>query len=174
MSRPVRPGAALTYVGHGTVLLELDGVRLLVDPALRRWLGPLVRHGPAPDMALVAAPDLVLITHLHIDHLDLPSLELLGGDPVFLVPGHGVELLRRRGFSRVVAMNVGASHEAGPVQVTAVAARHSGRRRPGATEGEALGYVVGGSHRVYVAGDTGYFQGMEQACPRHSTRPAFP
>ena len=88
----------LTYVGHGTVLIEMDGVRLLTDPVLRRWIGPRLRRGPLPGAELTRALDAVLITHLHPDHLDAASLRLLGGDPLILIPERGVEYLRERGF----------------------------------------------------------------------------
>lgn len=159
-SQAPRAEARLTYVGHGSVLLEMDGERLLVDPALRRWLGPLRRRGPLPDRQLAAALSLVLITHLHLDHLDLPSLTMIGRGPVILAPAHGVPLLRRRGFTRAAPMAVGATYRRGALSVRAVAAAHSGKRRPGAEEGEAFGYIVHGTQTVYVAGDTGLFEEM--------------
>ena len=64
-SRPTR----VTYVGHGTVLVEMDGVRILTDPSLRRWTGALRRYGPLPDPAVRHHLDAVLISHLHLDHL---------------------------------------------------------------------------------------------------------
>jgi len=152
----------LTYVGHGTVLIEMDGLRLLVDPLLRRWIGPLVRRTPRPHPELLRNLDAVLITHLHIDHLDVPSLRLLDGDPVILIPDHGVDLLRRRGYRRTIGMVRGTETPIGPVSVTATYAFHSGRRRPASRAGDALGFVVRGSHSIYVAGDTGLFAGMAE------------
>ena len=58
----------LTYVGHATALIELDGVRLLTDPLLRRHLGPLLRHGQPPAPGVSAGLDAVLLSHLHQDH----------------------------------------------------------------------------------------------------------
>ncbi len=66
----------LTYVGHATVLIEIDSVRLLTDPLLRDWVGPLRRRGVKPDLKLCQSADVVLISHMHWDHLDLPSLSL--------------------------------------------------------------------------------------------------
>lgn len=152
--------ARVTYIGHGTVLIEMAGLRLLTDPALRRWVGPLLRRGPLPDGATLREIDAVLISHLHIDHLDVASLRLLGNAPAILVPAHGVPLLRRRGFERVVGMTSGARLELGAVAVTATEAHHSGRRGPARRPGQALGYVIHGPQAVYVAGDTGLFEGM--------------
>ncbi len=73
MTAPVR----VTYVGHATVLVEIDGVRLLTDPVLRSRVGPLRRHGTPPDPRLAKDVDAVLISHLHHDHADAPSLRRL-------------------------------------------------------------------------------------------------
>jgi L-ascorbate metabolism protein UlaG (beta-lactamase superfamily) len=147
-------------VGHGCVLIEMGGVRIMTDPLLRRWVGPLLRRGPLPDDAALRDLDAVLISHLHIDHLDVASLRLLSGDPVIVVPEHGVAHLRRRGFEKVVGMVRGAEHAVGPLRVTATEADHSGRRASTGGAGEALGFVVSGPRSVYVAGDTGLFPGM--------------
>ena len=155
----------LTYVGHGSVLLELDGMKVLVDPVLRRWLGPLLRRGPLPDAHLTEDVSLVLITHLHIDHLDLPSLRRVGGEPEIVIPAHGVRLLERRGHANVHGLRAGETWSAGPISVTATPAFHSGKRHPVAKEGEALGYIVRGSQTTYVAGDTGFFEGLAQLGP---------
>src|SRR5207342_1073600 len=70
--QPARPGVPVgdrvTYVGHGTVLLELDGKRLLTDPVLRRWVGPLRRQGSDPPAGIIRGVDAVLLSHLHLDH----------------------------------------------------------------------------------------------------------
>ena len=70
-------GVALGYVGHATVLVEVDGVRVLTDPFLRDRLGPLERHGPTPDAAEIGPVDVVLVSHGHPDHFDRRSLEAI-------------------------------------------------------------------------------------------------
>ena len=62
----------MTYVGQGTVLIEMDGLRILTDPVLKRWMGPLRRYGELPDPGVRHHIDVVLISHLHLDHLDTP------------------------------------------------------------------------------------------------------
>ena len=75
MSAPAR----ITFVGHATVLIELGGLRLLTDPVLRpRLLGIIHRHGHEPAAEIARELDGVLISHLHHDHLDFPSLRELG------------------------------------------------------------------------------------------------
>ncbi len=163
------PGAAsaprLTYLGHGSVLVEMDGVRVLTDPVLRRWIGPLLRRGPLPGAEVTRDLDAVLITHLHPDHLDVASLRLLSGDPLILVPGHGVAYLRDRGFGRVVGVTRDDESAVGPLVVVATEANHSGRRHSTGGAGEALGFVVRGQRSIYVAGDTGLFPGMAGLAP---------
>ena len=150
----------LPYVGHGSVLIEMDGVRVLTDPVLRRWVGPLLRRGPLPRAEVTRDLDAVLITHLHPDHLDVASLRLLSGDPLILIPAHGAAYLRDRGFTHVVGVTRGEETAVGPLVVAATEADHSGRRHSTGGKGEALGFVVRGQRSVYVAGDTGLFAGM--------------
>ncbi|MCB0156428.1 MAG: MBL fold metallo-hydrolase [Anaerolineae bacterium] len=89
----------LTYIGHATTLIELAGVRLLTDPVLRRRVAHLNhRHGPTAP-ARYQHIDAVLISHLHYDHLDLPSLRLLGQTTRLIVPRGAAKLLR--GFRHV-------------------------------------------------------------------------
>ncbi|MFL5906110.1 MAG: MBL fold metallo-hydrolase [Solirubrobacterales bacterium] len=157
----------LTYIGHGTVQLRLEGVSILTDPMLRNWLGPLHRQGPPPDPALTSEADLVLISHIHRDHLDRRSLRRLPPSTPLLVPlgatrwaaGGGAEEIREIGLGETVSIT--------GVEVTAVPALHDGhrdgRRGPGA---EALGYLIrGGGRTVYFAGDTDLFPGMSKLGP---------
>ena len=66
--------AQIQYVGHATVVIDLDGVRLLTDPLLRTRVAHLRRVVPVDAKALRGV-DAVLISHAHYDHLDLPSLK---------------------------------------------------------------------------------------------------
>jgi L-ascorbate metabolism protein UlaG (beta-lactamase superfamily) len=154
----------VTYVGHGTVLAELDGTRLLTDPVLRRRVGPLRRHGAVPAPNLVEGLDAALISHLHHDHADLPSLRKLEREVPLLVPPGAGAFLERRGFSSVRELAPGESSQVGAVTVTAVEASHSGDRR-GARNAEAVGFLLSGRRRVYFAGDTDLFDGMESLGP---------
>ncbi len=157
--RPRRP-AALTYVGHGTVLVETGGARFLTDPLLRRTMGPLLRRGPLPAPELTRDLDAILISHLHIDHLDVRSLRLLDRRVPVVIPEHGVKLLRRLGFRDVRTLQPGEALEIAGVPVEATTAYHGGKRYPVTREGHALGFLVGEAPRLYYAGDTGLFPGM--------------
>jgi L-ascorbate metabolism protein UlaG (beta-lactamase superfamily) len=177
----------IVFLGHATVLIEVDGVRLLTDPLLRRRVAHLRRRVPPVQKDQFAGVDAVLISHLHHDHLDLPSLRLLGRDTPLIVPAGAGGWLRRKGFvavtelgvcdvarveivtepgvgdvaqvGRVTALAAGDVAKAGTLTVTAVQARHDGHRL-GGPHAEALGYLVSGGHTVYFAGDTELFAEM--------------
>jgi L-ascorbate metabolism protein UlaG (beta-lactamase superfamily) len=147
----------ITYVGHSTVAIDLDGVRFVTDPLLRRRIGHLVRYaGPVPSVTA----DAVLISHAHQDHLDPPSLARLGRATPLVVPAGVGGLLRRRRFRDVREVRPGDRLPFGPVQVEATAADHDGSRPPTRIKVEAVGYLLRGSRTVYFAGDTGLFPGM--------------
>lgn len=147
----------ITYLGHATLLIELDGVRLLTDPLLRDRLGPLRRHGPTPDPASIGRLDAILVSHAHPDHFDLPSLTFLQRGPPLIVPLGMGRAAGRTGHS-TSELPTGQSLEVGAVEITAVAARHW--RWPAQPRARTIGFLVEGSMRVYFAGDTGYFARM--------------
>ena len=149
----------VVWVGHSTVLIETAGRRLVTDPVLRTRIGPVRRRagGAAFD---IGALDAVLISHLHHDHLDLPSLRRIGSEPTIVAPAGSGKLLASRGFRNVAEVDRGDRVAVGSVTVEAVPARHGGRRLPFGPAGPALGYVIAGEHRIYFAGDTDLFLDM--------------
>jgi L-ascorbate metabolism protein UlaG (beta-lactamase superfamily) len=150
----------ITYLGHATVLIEVAGVRLLTDPVLRRAVfgGIIRRAGAAPE---IEPPDVVLLSHQHADHLDLPSLRTLGSTTEVVAPRGAGKRLRRGGMAAVREVSAGDSESVGDVEVIATPAVHDGRRYPLGRSVEALGYQVrGAGSRVYFAGDTDLFEGM--------------
>ena len=151
----------ITFVGHATVLLDLGGIRLLTDPFLRPRLGPLQRHGAAPDPASLRA-DVVVISHGHPDHFDRRSLEELPGRPVLVVPrGLGPGARSIRGTGGVVEIAAGESIDVGGFAIRAVPARHW--ISPGSPRAMPIGYVLDGSGtRAYFAGDTGRYPTLER------------
>jgi L-ascorbate metabolism protein UlaG (beta-lactamase superfamily) len=155
----------IAFLGHSTVLIELDGVRVLTDPLLRARVAHLRRRPALPDPEVWAAPDAVLISHLHHDHLDLASLRLLGLDTRLFVPAGAGAWLRGRGFTDVSELAVGGQAGVGALTLTAVPASHDGRRHPRGLRAQALGFIVGGRRAVYFAGDTGLFEGMSALAP---------
>jgi L-ascorbate metabolism protein UlaG (beta-lactamase superfamily) len=148
----------IVYVGHATVLIELDGVRLLTDPVLAGWVGPLRRHPPAPPRCVAEAIDAVLISHLHRDHTDLLSLRRLSAP--LIVPAGTAGFFAGKGFGAVVGLARGETHQLGKVAVTATAADHGIGRR--SVEADPVGFLVDGTQRIYFAGDTDVFDGMAE------------
>ena len=121
---------AATFVGHSTVLLELDGVRVLTDPLLRLRVGALIRHSPLPSAVVYRDLDAVIISHAHLDHLDVPSLRLIDKDTPVLAPLATKRLIKRLGFADVTEMEPGQSRDIGPVRIVATLALHGNTRYP--------------------------------------------
>lgn len=159
-------GDRVTWVGHATTLIELGGVRLLTDPVLRDRVLHIRRHGPSPPPQVAERIDAVLVSHLHPDHLDPPTLRGLGGDVPLIVPRGGGRTLARRGFRRVVEVSPGEETTVGDVRVVATRAVHDGRRYPIGRRVEALGYELRDRRAVYFAGDTDLFDEMEEMAGR--------
>ena len=152
----------VTWLGHSTVLLELSGVRLLTDPVLRSRIAHLVRVAQPVDQASLTPLDAVLISHVHRDHFDLPSLQSLSRDAHLVVPAGAGGLAAEQDFRIVTELTPGDEIHIGSVTVTAVPALHGGRRDPLGRSAEAIGYVVSGRSAVYFAGDTDLFDGMAE------------
>ena len=156
--------ARIEYVGHATVLVDLDGVRLLTDPLLRNRVAHLRRTGPVSTRAQRGI-DAVLVSHAHYDHLDLPSLEKLGKKLPVVVPRGLGGLLRKRRFESILEVEVGETFAIGSLQIRAVHADHDGSRGPFGASADPVGYVISGSKSVYFAGDTDLFDGMAELGP---------
>jgi L-ascorbate metabolism protein UlaG (beta-lactamase superfamily) len=155
----------LHFLGHSTVRVELAGRTVLTDPLLAPTVGPLRRVVPMPDPATWAGVDLVLISHLHSDHLHIPSLRTLGRTIRIVVPRGAGAWLRGRGFQRVDEISAGETLTDGDLRITGVHAEHSGHRLgPRLTHGPAtqsVGHLLeGDGATVYVAGDTALHEGM--------------
>lgn len=154
----------ITWWGHATCTVEDSGVRVLTDPLFARRLVHLRRRrGPVPPEDAARA-DVALVSHLHADHLHVPSLRRLAPGTRVLVPRgalRAVPGLRRLGHLRIAEVAPGDRTVVGDLLVRVVPARHDGRRLPLARHrAPALGYVVEGEARTYFAGDTGLFDEM--------------
>ena len=150
---------SIQYVGHATVFVDLDGVRLLTDPMLRNRVAHLRRATRVSPRA-VRGVDAVLISHGHYDHLDLPSLEKLGKKLPIVVPRGLGGLLRKRRFESVLEVEAGETLSIGDVQIRAVPADHDRGRAPFGASADPVGYVISGSSSIYFAGDTDLFDDM--------------
>jgi L-ascorbate metabolism protein UlaG (beta-lactamase superfamily) len=155
--------ARLTWLGHSTALVELGGERLLTDPALRGRVFHLRRHGQAPGPP--ESIDAVLLSHIHFDHLDLPSLRMLEPRPRLVCPTGSGALLASAGFHDPIELLPDESVALGDVRVTATRADHRGTRRPGGPVVRPLGFVLRAERSIYFAGDTDLFDEMAGVGP---------
>ncbi|MCL2467516.1 MAG: MBL fold metallo-hydrolase [Micrococcales bacterium] len=158
-----RVGTSVTWLGHASVVLDLDGVRVLTDPLLRRHAGLLRRRGQVPAPGQWAGADAVLVSHLHHDHAEVGSLRLLPGVPV-VAPEANTRWLLRHGVPTAVGLGddqwwtvPGTS-----VQVRPVPAVHCHRPMPHRPNA-ATGFIVRSAETtVWFAGDTSWYPQMAQ------------
>ena len=152
---------ALTWLGHSTVVVDLDGTRLLTDPVLRRRVWHL-RRETAPAFEAV---DGILVSHTHFDHLDRGSLRRFDRSLPVVAPRGAGKLLRGWGFRQVHELEAGDELELGGLGLRATHAEHDSSRGPLSAPSASLGYVLEGSTTVYFAGDTDLFDGMASIGP---------
>ena len=154
-----------TWWGHASVTLELAGLRVLTDPVLTDRVAFLRRFGPTPPRSAASA-DVVIVSHLHGDHLHLPSLRLLPARTRLIAPRGAARLLADV-HPGVEEVGPGDVIQVGAVQMTAVHAEHDDRRHPWSQHsGKALGFVFSTKgHSVWFAGDTGLFDEMAALGP---------
>jgi N-acyl-phosphatidylethanolamine-hydrolysing phospholipase D len=159
-----------TWIGHSTLLVQMDGVTFLTDPIWSERASPLSFAGPkryvAPGVALEALPpiDFVVVSHAHYDHADVPTLVALAarGPTRFLVPLRLGTLLRDAGIARVEELDWWDVRSIGRVTVHCVPAQHWSARGLGDKDRTLWsGWVVSGpTRRFFYAGDTGWFAGF--------------
>jgi L-ascorbate metabolism protein UlaG (beta-lactamase superfamily) len=170
MSRMSLEALRLTWLGHSSVLVETGGRTIVADPLLRHRIGALRRVGALPDAAadlLRRGVDAVVLSHLHHDHCDLPSLRALRAPVLVAPPGAGA-WLSRRGVTGVVELAPGECLDLdGGVRIVATPAEHLGRRAPAGPTATSVGHLVEGpgqgggvGRTAWLAGDTGLFAGM--------------
>jgi L-ascorbate metabolism protein UlaG (beta-lactamase superfamily) len=153
----------VTWLGHSTVLIELQGSSLLTDPLLRDRVAHLRRVVPPTTAELDV--DAVLVSHVHWDHLDLGSLKLLPREVLIVVPRGAGPLLRRRRFSNVVELAEGERMRIDGTEVRATRAVHPMTGWARRARAPAIGFVVEGDRSVYFAGDTDLFDDMRSLAP---------
>jgi L-ascorbate metabolism protein UlaG (beta-lactamase superfamily) len=147
------------------VLVEMDGARMVTDPLLRARVTHLRRAVPIVPAEL-GRVDAVLLSHLHYDHLDPPSLRRLGRDVTLVVPrGAGPFVRRKTGGRSIQELAAGEELSIGHVRVRATPAAHDSGRLPLGVRAAPLGFLLEGTHRVYFAGDTELFDGMAALAP---------
>jgi len=153
------------WIGHATWALRLGGQLVLTDPIWASSLAARARLvAPGVPLAELPAPDLVLVTHDHRDHMDLPTLAKLPHAATYIVPlGNGARLAKL-GHTSIVELDWWQTHVHGSLEITLVPARHWSMRFPW-DRNDALwgGFVVRGPEgAVYHSGDTAFFDGFAE------------
>jgi L-ascorbate metabolism protein UlaG (beta-lactamase superfamily) len=159
-------GLRLTRLGHSTLLIEIDGARILTDPVWGERVSPLSFAGPKrfhpPPAALDALPplDAVIISHDHYDHLDRPTIRVLARGDVTFITSLGVgALLEQWGVApeRITELDWWESHTVRGVTVSAAPAQHFSGRGLGdrnATLWSSF-HLAGPRHSFYYGADSG-------------------
>jgi len=170
---PPETGLRVTWLGHSSTLLEIDGYRVLIDPVWGdraspfSWAGPQRFHDAPIALADLPALDVIVISHDHYDHLDYDTIRHFVKERVhFVVPlGLGTHL-QYWGIdeSRITELDWWQTHDMGDLRFTATPARHqSGRTIEASATWTTLwaGWAIrGNKHAVYFSGDTSMFPAM--------------
>jgi L-ascorbate metabolism protein UlaG (beta-lactamase superfamily) len=157
--------AAVTFIGHATFLIQTAAGNILTDPMYSQRAGPLlfgprrVRQ-PAVRMEDLPPISVVLLSHNHYDHCDLPTLRTLAKrfDPIVITPLGNGAIVRRAGLTKVEELDWWEHARTTPTPITVTPAHHFSARTP-FDRNRALwgGFVISaGKRRIYFAGDTAY------------------
>lgn len=160
-------GIHAAWLGHSTVLLKVDGYTILTDPVFSDYagihLGPVslgVKRMVAPPIPPSKLPpiDLVLSSHAHMDHLDVPSMRKLEGKKTSVIMAHETDdLVRADRYQKVATMRWGDQVQLGPAAIRAFQVNHWGARMRNDTYRGYNGYLIDiGRYRVLFGGDTAY------------------
>lgn len=155
---------AVTWIGHSSFFLRLAGRSILLDPVFSDYCAPFPaqslkrRAPPGIPFESVAHPDLVLITHNHYDHLDLPTILRLPPDTKFIVPLGLAKWFRKQGRPNVQELNWWETISLGNLKITSTPAQHfSSRTFWDRNRTLWCGWIIQSQNEtIYYAGDTGY------------------
>lgn len=162
----------ITWIGHSTFLIQLNGKNLITDPVWANWLGSDKRL-TAPGLPLNELPpiDFVLISHSHYDHLHYSSIKKLKGNPTFCVPIGLGNWFKRKGFRNTIEYNWWDEHSFSGLKIAFVPAQHWTKRTLTDTNRSHWGgWVIRSTNQpaFYFAGDSGYFKGFKEIGNRYS------
>jgi L-ascorbate metabolism protein UlaG (beta-lactamase superfamily) len=154
--------ATVNYIGHATVMVDIGELRVLTDPLLRDRVLFLQRHGrnSAHELLAERTPDIVLLSHLHYDHADLPSLRLLPSTTTIIAPKGSGKYLNRWAGVEVYEVTEGDKVQVADVEITALPAAHGQAHTITRPMDSCLSYVMRNRLSIYFAGDTDLFDGM--------------
>ena len=167
---------SVTWIGHATVLIQIDGINILTDPIWSERCSPVSFAGPKrytkPGIEFESLPkiDIVMISHNHYDHMDLDTLVELEKKfkPVFFVGLKNKSLLKNLGISKIEELDWWESRKVKDIDIHFTPTQHfSGRGLFDKNSTLWGSYILKGSkNTIYFAGDTGYFEGFKEIANR--------
>jgi L-ascorbate metabolism protein UlaG (beta-lactamase superfamily) len=152
----------ITFIGHATALIEMSGVRILTDPVFRKRFWYLRRlFNAAPTEVDLGSIDAVLLSHMHFDHMDYPSLRMIPDNVPIIAPEGASRYLRKKVGHDIAEMRLDESVRIGDVEIHATPSLHgSGLYWPMWFPKSVLSYMITGPQTVYFVGDTALFDSM--------------
>ncbi|WP_075981867.1 MBL fold metallo-hydrolase [Bacillus massilinigeriensis] len=166
-----RKDFSITWIGHSTFLIQMEGLNILTDPVWAKWMGVQTRQTP-PGIPIHELPviDIVVISHGHYDHLDFGSIRKLKGSPTFYVPIGLKSAFTRRGYRKVIEANWWDHFSHEKLILSFVPAQHWTKRSLLDTNTSHWGgWIIEDLDKeksVYFVGDTGYFRGFKEIAER--------
>jgi L-ascorbate metabolism protein UlaG (beta-lactamase superfamily) len=164
IKRPDSNQAQITWIGHSTFLIQIEGINILTDPIFSDYCGPSsflgIKRVTPPGVPFEKLPPIhaVLISHNHYDHLDAPTVKRLGSGPTYFVPLGIARWFEKRKIKNVVEMDWWQTHSLQGLKFHSVPLQHFSNRTP-FDRNETLwsGWMVETkSAKIFFAGDTGY------------------
>jgi L-ascorbate metabolism protein UlaG (beta-lactamase superfamily) len=166
-------GVQAAWIGHSTVLIRVDGFTILTDPVFSTrvgiGVGPVTVGmkrlvNPAVGLAELPVPDLILLSHAHMDHFDLPSLRKLESRTTAVVTAANTsDLLRVKHYRAVHELRWDESCQVGPARIRAFEVKHWGARMRTDVHRGYNGYLIeAGRYRIVFGGDTAYTDSFRQ------------
>ncbi len=176
MATPITSGWKVTWLGHASFLLQSSNFNILIDPIFSQFCAPIpipsLRRRVATPCVIQDLPriDLILLTHTHYDHLDLPTLRQIGRDNRIVIADGHMPWLRGKGFTHVSDLAWHQSEEILPgLKITATPAQHfTARSAWDRDRGHWCGFLIEGAGcKLWHAGDSGYSPAFQEIGQRY-------
>lgn len=146
---------SIVFAGHSTLIFNINGKKIITDPILYNHIGHIRKTSPVTRKTIPKDYDYILITHLHLDHLHLPSLKLLNRNATVIVPKGIKSKLEKIGFTKIIELGPFRQIEDGTIHIDTFPCAHDGRRYYRGPMRDTLSYLItSSSARIFICGDT--------------------